>query len=52
MTALLAILTGAAAGAVFGFLRLPVPAPPSVVGVLGILGLWAGYTLAQQWVGH
>lgn len=44
---LLALAAGALVGAVFGFLRLPVPAPPSVAGILGIVGLAVGYGLVQ-----
>jgi len=45
---LLAMVTGAFAGFVFGKLRLPVPAPPTLAGVLGILGMTIGYTLARR----
>jgi len=45
---LLAMVTGAFAGFVFGKLRLPVPAPPTLAGVLGILGMTIGYALARR----
>lgn len=43
--ALLALITGGICGAVFAFLRLPVPAPPVLPGVLGVVGVFAGYRL-------
>lgn len=51
MTYLLAVAAGLAAGAFFAALRLPVPAPPTIPGVLGIVGLWAGYTLVRTFLG-
>ena len=45
---ILSILTGFAAGAVFGLFKLPVPAPPVFAGVAGIIGLWAGYVIIQK----
>lgn len=40
-----ALLTGAAVGVIFALFRLPVPAPGVLEGVLGVVGLWAGFTL-------
>lgn len=45
---LFAGLTGAAAGFLFYALRLPVPAPPTLAGVAGVLGLFLGYLLGRQ----
>lgn len=45
---ILSILTGFAAGAVFGLFKLPVPAPPVFAGVAGIIGLWAGYNIITK----
>jgi XapX domain-containing protein len=45
---LLSILTGFAAGMVFAFFKLPVPAPPVFAGVAGIVGLWAGYSVITK----
>jgi XapX domain-containing protein len=45
---LLSILTGFAAGMVFAFFKLPVPAPPDFAGVAGIVGLWAGYSIITK----
>lgn len=39
----LALLTGIITGAVFAALRIPIPAPPNVVGVMGIVGIYVGY---------
>lgn len=35
--------TGATVGVIFAFLKLPVPAPPVVPAVFGILGITLGY---------
>ena len=38
-------LTGMTLGAVFTVFKLPIPAPISISGVIGILGIWIGYNL-------
>jgi XapX domain-containing protein len=43
----LSLLTGVIAGAVFGWFKLPLPAPPTLAGILGIVGLFAGYGFIQ-----
>ncbi|NHN49498.1 DUF1427 family protein [Halostella sp. JP-L12] len=48
--AVLALVTGLLAGALFGFLRVPIPAPPELPGVLGIVGIYLGYK-AIGWLG-
>lgn len=48
--AVLALFTGLITGAVFGFLQVPIPAPPEVPGVLGIVGIYLGYKLVE-WAG-
>ena len=48
--AVLALLTGLIAGAVFSFLQVPIPAPPELPGILGIIGIYLGYK-AIEWVG-
>lgn len=48
---LLSLLTGAAVGALFQFLRLPVPAPPVLAGVAGIFGIWLGAWLVRRLLG-
>lgn len=46
---LLALLTGIITGAVFAALRIPIPAPPTLVGVMGIVGIYVGYKLIEFW---
>ncbi|TQQ81193.1 XapX domain-containing protein [Halonotius terrestris] len=46
----LALVTGLVAGAIFAFLNIPIPAPPELAGVMGIVGLFGGYKLIQ-WLG-
>lgn len=41
--ALLALTTGFLAGSVFAFVGVPIPAPPTVAGVLGIVGIYLGF---------
>ena len=43
----LALLTGLVAGALFAVLNIPIPAPPELAGVMGIVGLFAGYKLIE-----
>jgi len=43
----LATLTGLVAGIVFGFFDVPIPAPPSLAGVMGIFGIFLGYQLME-----
>lgn len=43
----LATLAGLAVGGFFAFFRIPVPAPPTIAGVMGIVGIWAGYQLVH-----
>jgi len=44
---LLALLAGAILGYIFAKINLPVPAPPVLAGILGIIGIWLGYLLAK-----
>ncbi|WP_254546731.1 XapX domain-containing protein [Halomarina pelagica] len=46
----LAFVAGLATGALFKFLQVPIPAPPTLSGVVGILGIYAGYLLVE-WLG-
>ena len=41
----LATLTGIITGLVFGFFEVPIPAPPSLAGVMGIVGIFLGYRI-------
>jgi len=43
----LAFLTGLRTGALFAYLEIPSPAPPSIAGILGIVGIYAGFKLVQ-----
>lgn len=41
----LATVTGIVTGLVFGFFEVPIPAPPNVAGIMGIVGIFLGYRL-------
>jgi XapX domain-containing protein len=45
--AVLALTTGLIAGGIFRFLHVPIPAPPTLPGLLGIVGLFLGYQLVE-----
>lgn len=45
---LLTLVAGFAVGAVFSLMGAPVPAPPTLTGVLGIAGLTLGYIVAAR----
>lgn len=42
-----ALLTGLVAGALFALLEVPIPAPPNLAGVMGIVGIFVGYKLVD-----
>ncbi|WP_044957710.1 XapX domain-containing protein [Halarchaeum acidiphilum] len=42
-----ALLVGVATGVVFAGLRVPLPAPPSLPGVVGIIGIYIGYRVVE-----
>jgi XapX domain-containing protein len=44
---LLATLTGVVTGALFKFLEIPIPAPPELPGLLGIVGIYVGFKLVE-----
>lgn len=46
----LALLTGLLAGALFSYLQIPIPAPPNLAGLMGIVGIYLGYKLIE-WAG-
>ena len=48
---IMATLVGFLVGAVFAKLKLPVPAPPTLAGVMGIVGLFLGYVAATKFFG-
>ncbi len=43
--AVVATLVGVTVGALFAFLRVPIPAPPELPGVMAILGIYIGFRL-------
>jgi len=40
---LFSFLTGFLTGFIFSLLKLPIPAPQSIAGVMGIIGIFVGY---------
>ncbi|MDC3414958.1 XapX domain-containing protein [Aquibacillus sp. 3ASR75-11] len=44
---ILALLTGLVVGFIFAWIKLPIPAPPALAGVAGIVGIYAGFKLFQ-----
>jgi XapX domain-containing protein len=44
----LALLTGLLAGAMFSYLQIPIPAPPELPGLMGIVGIYLGYKIVQR----
>ncbi|WP_432665558.1 DUF1427 family protein [Wukongibacter baidiensis] len=42
---IVALLVGIITGAVFTMTKLPLPAPPSMAGIAGIVGIFAGSKL-------
>lgn len=47
LVSVLAFLTGVLAGGLFAYLQVPIPAPPTIAGVLGIVGIYAGFKLVE-----
>lgn len=45
---LLALLTGLVTGALFKFLGIPIPAPPELPGIMGIVGIYLGYKVVES----
>lgn len=46
---LLALLAGVLVGVIFSAIKLPLPAPPVISGIAGIVGIYLGGA-AFQWV--
>ena len=46
---LLSLLTGTIVGIIFSVLKLPLPAPPVISGIVGIVGIYLGSVICQ-WV--
>ena len=40
-------VTGLSCGAVFALLKLPIPAPPTIAGIMGIVGIFVGYFIVN-----
>ncbi len=47
LLATLALITGFIAGALFAGIGVPIPAPPTITGVLGIVGIYLGYRVIE-----
>lgn len=45
MRYLLPFITGFIVGVLFRLLKLPIPAPAVIEGILGIFGIWCGYAI-------
>ncbi|BCS80799.1 XapX domain-containing protein [Anaerocellum diazotrophicum] len=45
---LLSFITGFVVGAIFRILKLPIPAPNALAGVMGIFGIFLGSVFANQ----
>lgn len=43
----LALVAGAVLGFIFVKLKLPIPAPPVLAGISGIVGIWIGFLLGK-----
>lgn len=46
--ALLSLLTGTVVGILFSALKLPLPAPPVLAGIMGIVGIFLGGEIWKQ----
>lgn len=44
---ILALLTGLLTGALFRYLQIPIPAPPNLAGIMGIVGIFLGYQVIE-----
>ena len=47
---LLALLAGIIVGIVFSILKLPMPAPPVLSGIVGITGIYLGAKAYQEFI--
>lgn len=46
--AILAAISGLIVGGLFSLLNLPIPAPPTLSGVMGIIGIYLGFIITQS----
>jgi XapX domain-containing protein len=44
----LGLVTGALTGAFFALVDVPIPAPPELPGLMGIVGIYIGYKLVEH----
>ncbi|AGB41511.1 XapX domain protein [Halobacteroides halobius DSM 5150] len=44
---LVSTISGMSVGFLFSLLKLPVPAPPTLGAVMGVVGIYLGFVLAQ-----
>ncbi|MFB6118623.1 XapX domain-containing protein [Halosegnis sp.] len=47
---ILALLTGIVVGVLFAYVQVPIPAPATLPGVLGVAGIYLGFKLVE-WAG-
>lgn len=45
---LLSLLTGTAVGALFTLLKFPIPAPPTLAGIAGVVGVFLGLVIVTR----
>lgn len=50
MTYFYGLLVGIICGVIFALFKLPIPAPPSLVGILGIIGIYLGYQIVNYFL--
>jgi XapX domain-containing protein len=48
MEILRALVAGMIVGAVFNFVKLPIPAPNAVAGIVGIIGIYIGFVVVSN----
>ncbi|WP_156291837.1 XapX domain-containing protein [Oceanobacillus salinisoli] len=41
-------IAGIVMGAIFSLLNLPIPAPPNLAGIMGIVGIFIGFLIINQ----
>ncbi|RCW77461.1 XapX domain-containing protein [Saliterribacillus persicus] len=46
---ILALIAGLIVGFLFAWIKLPIPAPPALAGVMGIVGVYLGFK-AFEWI--
>ena len=44
----LALIVGLVIGVIFSLLKLPIPAPDNIEGIIGIVGIFIGMILVKQ----